>query len=197
MKRTIVIRVAPWAVVILCCALGASSTQTRAAAPGMLKGAFSVLATEQCIHSSGFGPPPVLEALGPTVLESITLAGTLTFNGDGTGEFTGLSSSITTMSIGSPVQQSTLRCPISYSIEPRGVLRLERTCKGTVTRGSLSVGGQVWTSSAVRLEGRLHPRGDSLQLSDTALEAETLTSFHGARTPRLCTRAWNAIAARP
>ncbi|MBB6095218.1 hypothetical protein HNQ60_004108 [Povalibacter uvarum] len=194
MNQATTVRSACLAIVVLSGVLGTGNAQTPGSATNAtLKGAFSVQAEEECVHSSTFGPPPVLEALGPTVMENITIQGTLTLNGDGTGEFVGRSASITTIAIASPVQQSTLRCPVTYSMDRGGVVSLERTCTGTVTRGSLSVGAQVWTASAVRLEGRFHSVTGALQLADTALEIETITSFRGARTPRLCTRAWSAF----
>lgn len=191
MRYTSYVASARLGLVALCGILSASTAQPTS--PGHLQGEFSVQATEHCIHSSGFGPPPVMEALGPTVLENTTLQGVLILRADGSGEFTGRSASITTSSIGSPMQQSTLRCPVIYSIDREGVLRLDRACKGTVVRGSLSVGGQVWSTSSVQLDGRFHAATGSLQLTDSALEIETLTSFHGARTPRVCMRAWSAV----
>jgi hypothetical protein len=178
------------AILGLCCVLGGAGAQTGPdEARSRLSGEFSFYASEHCVHSSAFGPPPVLEPLGPTYTENSTIQGTLTLRADGTGLLTGRAASLSNLPTATPAQQSALRCTVTHAIERDDTLRLETMCKGTITQGNLSVAGQVWSAGPMRASGHLH--ADSFTAADTELAIETVTSFRGARTPRLCHRLWS------
>jgi hypothetical protein len=155
-----------------------------------LKGDFAFVSSEQCVHAAAFGPAPMLQPLGVTAQEASTLQGTVSFDGAGGGRLVGRLASILTTATAPPGHQSDLRCTISYELGSDGSFSMERHCKATPRRGAGSVGVRPMEFGPVRVTGRLH--GDTITAADTEMAVETVTSFWGAKTPRLCHRTWSA-----
>jgi hypothetical protein len=153
-----------------------------------VKGEFSFSGTEQCAYASAFGPPPMLQAIGPVTLQSSTLHGSLSLAADGTGRLTGRIASLQafTESAATPAMQSSLTCAVSHSLTATGELRLVRTCRGTRSRGTGSANAQTWTASPIQESGQFN--GDTIVLADTQLAAESVSTL-GVNLARLCHRA--------
>jgi hypothetical protein len=152
------------------------------------RGEFAFAGTEQCAYASAFGPPPMLQAIGPvTLLQTSTVQGTLRLAPDGTGRFTGRIASLQafTEAAATPAMQSSLTCVVSHSLTATGELRLERTCRGTRSRGTGSSNAQTWTASTVRESGQFDT--NTIVLADTELAAESL-SVAGVNLARICHR---------
>jgi len=155
-------------------------------------GEFHFVSSEQCMYSSAFGPPPLLQPLGPTYLESTTLQGMLRLGTSSTGTAEGRSSSTISLPSGDIVQQAAVRCAVTYRQADVGKFEMEQKCEATPLRGRLSMAAQVFTYGPIRIRGyRSH---SDLLGADTQLEIETVTTFNGANTPRLCHRTWSAVS---
>jgi len=155
-----------------------------------LTGEFVFTGTEQCAYASGFGPLPMLQAIGPVTLQSSTLHGSLILAADGTGRLTGRIASLQAFaeSAATPAMQSSLNCTVTHSLTLTGELRLERTCHGTRSRGTGSANAQTWTASPIRESGQFN--ANTIVLADTELAAESLSTA-GVNLARLCHRtAW-------
>jgi hypothetical protein len=182
-------RASAWALAGIC-QLAALPLAGDTAPPGKsaaVKGEFAFTGTEQCAYASAFGPPPVLQAMGPVVLHTSTLQGTLTLAPDGTGRLTGRIASLQSLpgAGATPATQSSLTCAVKHALSAKGELRLERTCRGTRSRGTGSEGAQTWTASTVRESGQFS--ADTIALADTELAVESLTIF-GVNLARVCHR---------
>lgn len=161
-----------------------------AAPPGKsaVAGEFAFAGTEQCAYASAFGPPPVSQAMGPVTLQTSTLQGTLTLAADGTGQLTGRIASLQSVpgAGATPAMQSSLTCAVTHALAATGEFRMERSCRGTRSRGTGSEIAQTWTASPVRESGQFN--ADVVALADTELAVESL-SVAGVNLARVCHRA--------
>jgi hypothetical protein len=192
---TTVRRASAWvaAAVLLAAALPlAGDTALPGKSAPAASGEFSFTGTEQCAYASAFGPPPMLQAIGPVTLQNSALQGTLRLAQDGTGRFTGRIASLQafTESAATPAMQSALTCVVAHSLTATGELRLERTCRGTRSLGTGSSNAETWTASAIRESGQFktdQSNADTIVLADTELTAESV-SVAGVNLARLCHR---------
>ena len=151
----------------------------------LLKGDYSFVSTQVCTQSpSGFAPSPSFAPLGPTTLQNTTSQGVVTYNGDGTGSFTGRSTSITSninATVSTP-SLSSITCSLTYDVQAQGAYSAEQLCSGTTLLG---VPGINFTLSPTRSTGFL--RGNLLLTASDGVSVETQT-IAGIVTPRICHR---------
>jgi hypothetical protein len=152
-----------------------------------LRGDYAFVSSHSCINSpSGFGPPPLLTALGPTTATQTTSQGVITFRRDGTGTIVGRNAiSNSTPNAANPVTQTAFQCSLTYHLTEDGYYASESTCAGQVTLGIGSRVGATFTSSPSPSSGYL--TGKSLVTANTDLAVESSTS-NGITTPRICHR---------
>lgn len=164
----------------------------RSPSHAAVAGKFAFNETEHCVYASGFGPPPMLQAVGPVSLQTTTAQGVVTLEADGTGQVTGRMASIqeTQTTAATPALQSSFTCSARYQLAAKGEFRLQRDCRGVRLRGNGSAGAQTWSVELPEASGYL--RGDLLLLTDTGLAVEAL-SVVGIKLSRLCHRSLMAM----
>jgi hypothetical protein len=152
-----------------------------------LKGDYAFVAMHSCINSpSGFGPPPLLTALGATTASQTTSQGVITFNGDGTGTIIGRNAATnSTPNTVNPLTQTVFKCALTYQLSGDGAYASEYSCDGQVTLGVGSRIGLTYTTSSVLSAGYL--TGKLLVTGNTDLAVESST-YNGVITPRICHR---------
>lgn len=179
-------RVSAW--IMLAAALPpAAQTAPREKPATAVSGEFAFTGTEHCVYAGSFGPPPALQATGTANLHASTLQGTLRLSADGTGKFTGHVATLQSLPGDgtTPAMQSALSCDVTHSLTADGQLRLERTCRGTGTRGTGSESALTWTVSPIRESGQFS--SETTVLADTEVAPETL-SVMGLTLTRICHR---------
>jgi len=172
----------------LCLILGVSLfwAGIAGAAPPQLKGEYAFTGEATCTTSlSGFNAD--LTPKNPWFLQSFSVQGVWTFNGDGTGSREGRSVGLSTGS--SPgVGSEDWLAPFGYTVGPDGTFTtwLTSPLTGTVLTGPRA--GQTFTIDKIDLTGIISKDKKSLTIAADEPQIETVTYSDGTVHPRICHR---------
>jgi hypothetical protein len=164
-----------------------------------LKGDFAFSGSAVCVNSSAiitptsYTPPPGfsvnLVPIGPSFVNTNSIQGVLTFNGDGTG-----SSVLRFVSLGSPGAASAIDTSqqFTYSVAADGTLTIDIGASVSVTVAGPNTGQQSRVSDVPTFIGRLSSDRKSLTFSTFNPGVETVTRVVPApelvTTLRICHR---------
>ncbi len=161
----------------------------------LLHGAYAFTGEASCIVSlTGFnndGTPK-----DGRFVESFTVQGVWTFNGDGTGSRTGRSVGIThpdhdspsTFAIGGSADSSDFQASFTYNVAPDGTFTtlLSAPLTGTVLTGPRAL--QTFTIDQIALAGLMSQDHRSLTIATEDPSVETVTYSNGDVRYRICHR---------
>ena len=172
-------------------AMGESRTHT-------LRGEFAVTGSGVCVNSGqGFNSAPPsgftqdFIPLGPTFVNTNTVEGVLTFNGDGTG-----TAALRFVSVGNPGAGSAFDTTyhFEYSVAADGVLQIVEGVAHSITVAgpNASIGQQVTISAGRMFSGRVSSDRKSLTFATLTPAVETVTRLlplpEVVTTVRMCHR---------
>jgi hypothetical protein len=177
----------------LCLILGVSLLWAGIAfaAPPQLKGEYAFTGEMTCFTSlQGFDEN--LDAQGISFLQSYTVQGVWTFNGDGTGSregrSVGLAGAIPALNLPPSANSEDFQASFRYTLGPDGTFTTELTSPltGTVLTGRRA--GQTFTIDQIRLTGIISKDKKTLTVATEEPEIETLTYSNGNVHKRICHR---------
>ena len=168
-----------------------SMAQSQQGLNKRLKGDYAFTMARDCIQTEfGFGSPPTFNLLSPGTTREASLAGMITYNGDGTGTlmYTILQINNTFPS----VIQSQTTCNItSYTVNPDNSYTEDLTCSGTIDAGPSA--SQTFTITGLGNQGQIGRGGQTLLIMDIETNVETITLSASGTRMRICGRSGHAI----
>jgi hypothetical protein len=155
-----------------------------------LHGTYAFTGTSACLQdSASLGYNPNLTPRAPAIFYQYAIAGTRTFNDDGTGIVTG-----TSVAVGAPpnafASSSNFTFRFTYTIEPRGRLSLALV-PGSFSGQELAGprAGQTYVSAIPPLTGQISEDARSIIISEPGPPAlETTNYSNGDMVALLCNR---------
>jgi len=137
-----------------------------------LRGDYSMTATRTCNDAA------------QTILFTIVVRGTSTFDGSGGGSFNGQSLAITPQTA-----QANQSCTVIYTVNADGTFTQQMNCNLTFSAGPDA--GNTATLNGIQIQGQLSLDGTVILLSDTAINVETFTWTSGPNNGIVSTRECN------
>lgn len=165
-----------------------------------LNGDYIVTLNRLCaVDPSGFGADLSLVS-GSGAPALFSFQGTMTYNGDGTGSFSGREqiNRLGATGIGGfPVNAISVNCTaVTYTVSADGSFTQQmNTCTGTQLNGNATLVGQTITQTGIVLRGQIGTRRRTLIFTDTGVNVETVDRT--VATPnilrRICSRSGTAV----
>ena len=161
-----------------------------------LNGTYKLTLTRPCTSDqSGFGADLAFMSGGP--FPFFTFQGTMTYNGDGTGNFSGREQILRTGATNPgqfPVGVVTINCTaVTYTVSADGSFTQQmNTCSGTLLSGGQNV-GQTITQTGIAFNGQIGTRRRTLVFDDTGTTVETVTASVSPGTQRICSSSGTAV----
>lgn len=178
------------------------------AAPPSLKGQYAFTGESSCLISTTVmaGTPQTnsgftadLKAKGPSFVDSFSVHGVRTFNGDGTGTVVGTSVAITYDNVSPSASSQDFQFSFTYTMQPDGTFTshvVPGSFLGTIVAGPRT--GQTVTVDDFSLNGATSQDGKSITLATDTPAVETHSFSNGDVQERICHRSrvlvWLGVA---
>ena len=174
----------------------ANLVEAQSSLNARLNGTYKLALDRLCAADpSGFGADLARVAGGG--FPFFTFQGTMTYNGDGTGSFSGRQQILRTGATNPgqfPVGVVTVNCTaVTYTVSADGSFTQQmNTCTGTALIGSPNVGETI-TQTEIAFNGQIGTRRRTLVFDDTGTTVETITGSVSAGTQRICSSSGTAV----
>lgn len=162
--------------------------------PNHLRGDYAFSAIVNCaaaVDPNGFNSN--LARIGAGHTNSISVAGFLHYNGDGTGNQVQQNLRVNPNATGGgqfPVEQADVNCNLTYAVNNDHSFSQQLTCNSTTLAG---FGAGTTGTFAVEVHGVIGQSGGVLILGDTVPDTEVFNRSDGSTVNSLCGRTGTAV----